>query len=147
MSALALKGNQVGTYYGSVQWGWRTDSKGTHDLIPLKVLSMGVPSQSFMKAAELWNKSKTSGNKDTLDLPIIAAVHIYAGPYDDLLDIPPVASINPATRVRRLPTTDKMDVYVEVLEGPSRGVRGYVSIFGRMPFTNVEETTKSTPTK
>ena len=150
VTALGLKGKQNGIYFGSIQWGWTTDSKGKHELIPLKVISEGVPSSSFMKAAELWNAGKTSKaskSKDTLDLPIVSPVQIYAGPYDDILDIPPVASISPATRVRRLPTTDKMNVYVEVLDGPSRGVRGYVSVFGKMPFTNVEEPTKSAPTK
>ena len=29
-TALAIKGNQQGTYYGSVQWGWETDNAGNH---------------------------------------------------------------------------------------------------------------------
>ena len=27
-TALAIKGAQSGTYYGSVRWGWRTDAAG-----------------------------------------------------------------------------------------------------------------------
>lgn len=69
VAALALKGNQSGTYYGSVQWGWKTDSAGHLDLIPVKPVSQGVPSSSFMKAADIWNAGKTSTGTDTINLP------------------------------------------------------------------------------
>jgi hypothetical protein len=71
VTALALKGTQAGTYYGSVRWGWRTDSKGSFTKFPLEKVSDGVPSSTFMKAGELWNASKTSTGADTLDLPIV----------------------------------------------------------------------------
>jgi hypothetical protein len=70
-TALATKGAQAGTYYGSVQWGWRTDSSGNFTKIPLTKVSDGVPSSTFMKSAELWNASKTSTGADTIDLPIV----------------------------------------------------------------------------
>ena len=71
-TALAIKGNQAGTYYGSVKWGWRTNDKGDFSKIdPIEVVSQGVPSSSFMKSAEIWNASKTSTPSDTLNLPIV----------------------------------------------------------------------------
>lgn len=70
-AALATKGAQSGMYYGSVRWGWRTDAAGAFSKIDLVKVSEGAPSSSFLKAAEIWNASKTpSGNKDTVDLPI-----------------------------------------------------------------------------
>ena len=70
-TALATKGKQAGTYYGSVRWGWRTDDKGGFDKIPLAKVSEGVPSSTFLKAGEVWNASKVKGTgKDTVDLPI-----------------------------------------------------------------------------
>ncbi|MEE7625345.1 DUF4157 domain-containing protein [Methylobacter sp. Wu8] len=71
VTALGLKGTQIGTYFGSVKWGWKTDSAGKQDLIPLQVVSQGVPSSSFMKAASLWNAGKDSTGADTIDLPIV----------------------------------------------------------------------------
>lgn len=69
-TALAVKGAQVGTYYGSVRWGWRTDSTGKFTKIPLQVVSQGVPSATFMSAAKLWNNSKDSTGANTVDLPV-----------------------------------------------------------------------------
>lgn len=70
-TALATKGAQAGTYYGSVRWGWRTDAAGGFTKEPLAVVSEGVPSSTFLKAGQVWNASKTPvGNKDTVDLPI-----------------------------------------------------------------------------
>ncbi|WP_298516417.1 DUF4157 domain-containing protein [uncultured Kordia sp.] len=69
-TALAIKGNQEGMYYGSVRWGWETNAKGVHSLIPFKVLDKDLPSPTFMKAASIWNTSKNSTGADTLDLPV-----------------------------------------------------------------------------
>jgi hypothetical protein len=71
VAALAIKGGQKGTYYGSVRWGWKTDNAGNHTLIPLEKVSDGVPSSSFIKAAEIWNKETTDTGVSTLDLPIV----------------------------------------------------------------------------
>ena len=68
-AALAIKGRQEGTYYGSVKWGWETDKDGTLTKLPLSVLAVGVPSATFMRAAELWNKATTSTGAATIDLP------------------------------------------------------------------------------
>ncbi|HEY7637522.1 MAG TPA: DUF4157 domain-containing protein [Gemmatimonadales bacterium] len=68
-TALAVDGTQAGTYYGSVRWGWRTDDKGDFSRLPLSLVSAGVPSPTFMRSADLWNKGKTSTGADTIDLP------------------------------------------------------------------------------
>lgn len=69
-TALALKGNQEGTYYGSVQWGWKTDAAGKHSLIPFKKVKDGVPSGKFMRAAKVWNGAQDSTGLNTIDLPL-----------------------------------------------------------------------------
>jgi len=70
-TALAIAGNQEGTYYGSVQWGWETDAAGNHTLVALNAISQGSPSSTFNAAAERWNASTTldAAARSTLDLP------------------------------------------------------------------------------
>lgn len=59
-TALALEGSQQGTYYGSVEWGWRIDNSGTFTRLPFRVISQGVPSVNFLTAATIWNPSRAS---------------------------------------------------------------------------------------
>ncbi len=59
-TALAIAGPQNGTYYGSVEWGWRKDAHGTFSRLPFRVVSQGVPSATFLTAANIWNPSKAS---------------------------------------------------------------------------------------
>ena len=70
-TALALSGIQMGTFYGSVQWGW---SKNFSDPLPhlmeFKTKSENAPSPIFMEAAKLWNASVTSGKTGSIDIPI-----------------------------------------------------------------------------
>ena len=68
-TALAIKGRQEGTYYGSVKWGWETDASGTLTRMPLSVAAAGVPTATFMRAAELWNAATTAAGAATIDLP------------------------------------------------------------------------------
>lgn len=70
-TALAVKGIQEGTFYGSVQWGWEKDAAGKVDKLPLTLVSNDVPSAVFARASELWNKAKTSKGEETIDLPIV----------------------------------------------------------------------------
>lgn len=44
----------------------------TFTKLPLKVVSQGVPSSTFMKSAELWNAGTTTSGGSTLDLPTVA---------------------------------------------------------------------------
>lgn len=70
-TAVATKGAQSGTYYGSVRWGWRTDAGGAFTKVPLAKVSDGVPSSTFMKAAELWNPATSSTGAAHVDLPLV----------------------------------------------------------------------------
>lgn len=54
-TALAIDGAQEGTYYGSVQWGWQRDGSGNFSMLPLSLVSRGVPSVNFLSAAAVWN--------------------------------------------------------------------------------------------
>jgi len=63
-TATAVRGRQLGTYYGSVSWGWSADSTGNMTINPLTVSSNGVPSEAFMRAANKWNT-----NANLRDLP------------------------------------------------------------------------------
>jgi len=60
VTALATKGVQAGTYYGSVRWGWRTDNAARLTKIALQKVSDGVPSSTFAKAAGIWDKGRSS---------------------------------------------------------------------------------------
>jgi hypothetical protein len=57
-AALALEGPQRNTYYGSVEWGWRTNAKGELTKLPFRLVSQGVPSVNFLTAATIWNSSR-----------------------------------------------------------------------------------------
>jgi Domain of unknown function (DUF4157) len=68
-TALAVKGAQDGTFYGSVNWGWQTDDSGALTKRPLSVVTTGVPTATFMEAAKLWNANPTSTGAATTALP------------------------------------------------------------------------------
>lgn len=69
-TALAVKGVQEGTFYGSVEWGWEKDADGNVTKLPLKLVSKDVPSRVFSRASARWNISKTSKGKETIPLPV-----------------------------------------------------------------------------
>ncbi|PZV14292.1 MAG: hypothetical protein DCF22_09195 [Leptolyngbya sp.] len=125
-TALAIKGSQAGTYYGSVRWGWRTDSKGNFTKIfPLEKVSDGVPSSTFMKAAEIWNAAKTSTGADTLDLPVVD-VKITTAPMTGVYPagfVGPPLSIPAGTRVQiiRNAIPPRVTGQIKVVDGVSTG--------------------------
>jgi hypothetical protein len=123
-TALAIKGNQKDSYYGSVEWGWRTDSAGTFTKLPLKVISQGVPSSTFMKSAELWNNGTTATGGSTLDLPTVA-VKVTTAPVTQKLPrdfIGPPLQIPAATRVQVVtPATATVNGTIRVVDGPFVG--------------------------
>lgn len=98
-TALALEGTQTNTYYGSVQWGWSTDATGKFTMLPLSFVSNGVPTPTFMKSAELWNKSKSEGGDDLIALPTSKHVSSAASFTDDDL----------AARITALETEAKLN--------------------------------------
>lgn len=102
-TALAIDGKQNGTYYGSVRWGWRTDSGGTFTKLPLEVVSEGVPSSTFLKAAEKWNNNTSSTGDDTADLPLVDVKLVISGGTDVYDDSGTISSHLPeSTRVKVL---------------------------------------------
>jgi hypothetical protein len=60
-TALAVDGEQKGTYYGSVSWGIQADSEGKLSKVDLQKVSDAKPSQNFMAAAKQWNASRSQG--------------------------------------------------------------------------------------
>jgi hypothetical protein len=95
-TVLAIDGAQAGTYYGSVQWGWRSNAKGRFRRLPMKLISMGVPSATFMKSAELWNANPTSTGATTMQLPTVD-VHVTTAK----TRMNPKIKNKPHTRLRR----------------------------------------------
>jgi len=79
-SALAIKGIQAGTYYGSVEWGWQKDATGTVTKLAFKVVSNDVPSDIFNAAAKQWGTTKDTAGNAVLALP--TAVGKYANKAD-----------------------------------------------------------------
>lgn len=70
-TALAVKGVQEGTFYGSVEWGWKKDVGGNVEKLPLKLVSNDVPSTVFARATARWDIAKTSEGKETIFLPVV----------------------------------------------------------------------------
>lgn len=126
-TALALKGTQAGTYYGSVRWGWQTDNKGNFSKIPLAKVSEGTPSSTFMKAAELWNASKTSSGANTVNLPI-EDVQLISNPAGVNIGLGPVYTHLPmGTRVVVMPGFPSMlESNIRVVDGPHTGETGKI---------------------
>jgi hypothetical protein len=124
-TALAIRGAQTGTYYGSVRWGWRTSSTGLFTQLPLTKVSEGVPSSTFMKAAQIWNDAKTSAGAETIDLPVVdvkVTTATITGVYPPGFVGPPSA-IPAGTRVQILqnaapPNTNGR---IKVVDGPFTG--------------------------
>jgi len=72
-TALAVEGDQNGTYYGSVEWGFKVSADDTHELLPFKVVSLGTPTRAFMNSAKHWNDANVDiGGTATAsqDLPL-----------------------------------------------------------------------------
>ncbi|PJF34084.1 MAG: hypothetical protein CUN57_00465, partial [Phototrophicales bacterium] len=62
VSAVSIKGPQKGTFYGSVEWGFRitgTEDDPQVNLVGPSIISQGTPSDSMMELAEIWNNKPT----------------------------------------------------------------------------------------
>jgi hypothetical protein len=132
-TALAIAGAQKGAFYGSVQWGWKK-SADEKKATPIEFLrySKDVPSSEFKQAAELWNASKTSEGKDTIDLPLTSGMYtsIKKG---QLMDKPSKGrSLGNLDLNTRLEVTEQTDPKfpdwgnVIVIDGPLTGKVGWV---------------------
>ena len=128
-TALATKGAQAGTYYGSVRWGWRTDGAEKFTKIDLAKVSDGVPSSTFLKAAGIWNPAKSSTGAENVDLPI-PDVQVTTGPVTLVLPIPMLDITLPVgTRLQivQQPVGLMVNGQVKVVDGPHTGMTGEVS--------------------
>ena len=132
-TALAIAGNQKGTFYGSVEWGWaRSISDPQTRLMDFKTKSKDVPTPIFLEAARLWNVSVTSDEKETIDLP--TDIPTTTADNTVLWDSPDkrkdVASLARGTPLRRTGKADpeKRSYWasVIVLGGPHVGKSGWV---------------------
>jgi uncharacterized protein DUF4157 len=131
-SALAIAGNQKGTFYGSVEWGWKrsVSDEGTH-LSEFKTKSETVASPTFIEAAKLWNVSVTTENKATIGLPV--DVHVTSQ-RADLWDSPDqrrrIAILTKDTPLGRTAKVDPKGriwwASVIVTGGPNVGKTGWV---------------------
>jgi len=142
VTALATKGFDAGSYYGSVRWGWRTDSEGALSKIDLAKVSDGMPSSTFLKAASLWDKGAQPAPAKSPPAPATNAnvplnappVMVTTGPVKLTPDVSvmlPIA-LPVGTRVRIV----KAPAYVygtygtvTVVHGPHVGVTGRVDAF------------------
>jgi hypothetical protein len=71
-TALAVTGVQRGTYYGSVQWGWRSDAANKFSRLGLSLVTKALPTGTFGQAAALWAAKPTSTGAKTIPLPTTA---------------------------------------------------------------------------
>jgi hypothetical protein len=127
-TALATKGVQAGTYYGSVRWGWRTDGTGAYTKIAVQKVSDGVPSSTFLKSAGIWNPGKSSTGAANVDLPI-PDVKITTAPVTLVrpvpqLDIP--LPLGTRLQVVREFVVPLLAGEVKVVDGPHTGITGQV---------------------
>jgi hypothetical protein len=127
-TALATRGNQTGTYYGSVQWGWETDDSGKFTQLPLSLVSKGNPTEVFMRAAQLWNQGQTSGGQETIDLPTTYA----AGTAGSLRTPDLIAALKKAkaalAKLHAVPATTNKDFEVRQMENELRRRQITVSV-------------------
>jgi hypothetical protein len=127
-TALATKGAQAGTYFGSVRWGWRTDGAEAFTKIDLAKVSDGVPSSTFLKAAGIWNPGKSSTGAENVDLPI-PDVKVTTAPVTLVMPVPMVdISLPTGTRLQivREFVAPLLAGEVKVVDGPHTGMTGEV---------------------
>jgi len=136
-TAIATSGRASGSYFGSVRWGWQTDSQGNHTIIPLQKVSDGVPSSSFMKAAELWNNSKSSLGDDTINLPLVDVKVVKNAPITLTRTNSTIVSLPEGTRIRILRVaTNTQAGQIIIVDGPNTGIEGEISF---TDWTNIQD--------
>ncbi|GAA2759454.1 hypothetical protein GCM10009872_48140 [Actinopolymorpha rutila] len=108
-TAVAVKGVQMGTWYGSVQWGWRSDAANKFSKLPLTLVSKDVPTGTFSTAAGLWAAKPTSTGAATIPLPMIMGKFTNTAGVWLVQDAAksPVSLIGKLAKNTRLEVTDK----------------------------------------
>ncbi len=131
-SALAIEGNQAGTFYGSVEWGWSVKAgEKTPTLVPFKAKSQDVPTPIFTEAAKLWNASKSSEGQESVHVPLdIQIVSERADLWDSPAQHKKVATLPRGTQLQQIPKVDPKAgnewTSVRVTDGPNAGKTGWV---------------------
>jgi hypothetical protein len=67
--AICSKGNDQGSYYGCVSWGYDIDASNTFTEAPFAKISRGTPSADFLASAKKWNDQTAPVATDDLPLP------------------------------------------------------------------------------
>jgi hypothetical protein len=135
-AAMAVKGAQAGAYYGAASWGWTRDPHGATKKLPFNRAG-DIPNagEVFLKAAKLWDESKTADAKPTIHLP--TAETKYITEKTKLVDDPGKPGKTPAVELdlnTRLEVTEIKDPAhadwrnVVVVSGPHAGARGWVKV-------------------
>lgn len=139
-TAVAITGTQTGAYYGSVQWGWKTDATGNYTKLPLTKVSDDVPGSSFIASQQLWNKSQDSAGNNLIKFYTASAKFVN-------LDNTSIVS-NPkdavATEIQKLAKNTRVEVInkglyeefnkgkpvkwwkITIVDGPFKGSTGWV---------------------
>lgn len=138
-AALAIKGVQKGTFYGSVKWGWEKDRDGNFKKLPLSLISQDRPSLTFRRASMMWAQAKTSKGEETIPMPV--AVSRYTNTHGVLLVTDPsqavltfIGKLKKNTRLQVIdigfgkPFNKEKDEWrkVTVLDGAYKGKVGWV---------------------
>ena len=105
-TAMAVTGVQTGAFYGSVQWGWKSDAAGTFTRLPLTKVSGDVPSGTFAAAQALWNKSQDSAGNNLIKF------YTASGKFVSTPDTPLVGDPKDAagTEIAKLPQNTRLEV-------------------------------------
>jgi hypothetical protein len=133
-AAVALKGNQEGVYYGSVEWGWyKYPSQNIPKLKEFKVRSKDAPSGVFQRAGQMWNVSTTTDGKPSIQVPgmdmsrILTATTLFEGAGEGKK----MGQLSKDVRVGqtdlRGPGSHSQWVNVVVVDGALAGKRGWVA--------------------
>jgi hypothetical protein len=132
-TALAIDGEQAGTYYGSVAWGYKLNASGVTKKELTKISDGGV-STTFLKAAQMWNMSKTSEGKDTIPLQVpeyyqtTETADFYGG---DVFSASEGMRLKPPVRVeilgKNIPVKEMPQlIRVRIIDGLYAGTEGWI---------------------
>jgi hypothetical protein len=140
-SVVATGGEQQGSYYGTVRWGWYANESNQVIRIPATLVSADVPGATFMAAADQWGQAKNDNGQPDLPLPTAQAKLVRAGGADLVAE-----DGNPKARKWRLAQDTRVELTstpepfnedargpaqlrrVTVVDGPHAGTVGFVSI-------------------
>ncbi|GGY13765.1 eCIS core domain-containing protein [Paludibacterium paludis] len=118
-SALAIEGNDAGTYYGSVSWGWKNITGNHAELLPFNLASQGVPTANFLAAAKKWNSAKASTGFYYTKADNTRVVNGK----DKLLFLLPKD-----TKVKYIDDTEDGCIEMRVVGGGHDGKKGYIKV-------------------